>query len=441
MTLEELGWADTLVKNLAGHIAVRERDSLLILIPNRAYKLNDTGLALLSEMLEGKKLADILEKRFGTREISEDVIEDIHCFFCDLRALTSGCGCALDKRRAVELVPFERPYNTLPVMSEVALTYRCNLSCRFCYAGCSCTRRDTSPGMDTEDVKKILGIIKRDAQVPSVSWTGGEPLLRKDICELTRYASEELGMKVNLITNGTLLTPALADGLREAGLKSAQVSLEGGTREVHEALTRSEGSFEKTLRAVKLFRERDIFVHTNTTLNRMNADKTEELADLVASLGTGRFSMNLMIPAGSAVKELAVSYSEAGDIIRRTDRYASEKGLVFMWYSPTPYCLFNPVKQDMGGKSCAACDGLLSVSPDGDVLPCSSLAKSVGNLLRTPFEKIWFGRRAEYWKQKKYAHRSCRKCETFNVCAGACPIYWKAMGYKELKEVFRGKNR
>ncbi|MBQ9358759.1 MAG: radical SAM protein, partial [Abditibacteriota bacterium] len=396
---------------------------------------------LLKETLDGKPVAQLLEERFGTRDIKPEIIDDVHAFFCDVRAVSSGCGCALDKRRAVRLVPFERPYNTLPVMSEVALTYNCNLACRFCYAGCSCSRKRSSGQLSTEQVMRILDIIRRDADVPSVSWTGGEPLLRKDICELTRYASRELGMRVNLITNGNLLTPELADGLKEAGLKSAQVSLEGGSAEVHEALTQVKGSFDKTLRAVRLFREREVFVHTNTTLNRMNVEHTAELVDTVASLGTGRFSMNLMIPTGSAVKELAVTYAEVGDIVRSVDKYASEKGLVFMWYSPTPYCMFNPVTQNMGGKSCAACDGLLSVSPAGEVLPCSSLAKSVGNLLKTPFEKIWFGRKAEYWKQKKYAHKLCLKCDMFNVCTGACPIYWSAMGYRELKEACNGKNQ
>ena len=441
MTLEELGWADVLVRNLRGHIAVRKRDRLLIIIPNKAYKLNDTGLILLGEMLEGKPIVRVLTERFGSEEIDPEVIEQVHSFFCDLRALVSGCDCALDKRRAVQLVPFERPYNTLPVMSEVALTYRCNLACRFCYAGCACSKKDHSPEMSFEEVRRVLDIIRKEAEVPSVSWTGGEPLLRKDIVPLTEYAAKELGMRVNLISNGNLLTPELADGLKEAGLASAQISLEGGSPEVHDALTQVKGSFERTIAAVGLLRERDIFVHTNTTLCSLNREHLEELVERVASLGTGRFSMNLIIPTGSAVRELVVRYREAGDIVRRVDAMAARKGLIFMWYSPTPYCMFNPVTQNMGGKSCAACDGLLSVSPSGDVLPCSSLPKSVGNLLREPFERVWFGKKAEYWKQKKYAHRLCKKCDMFNVCTGACPIYWSAMGYGELKEVFDGKKR
>ena len=171
MTLEELGWADQLMKNLRGHIYVRPRDSLLIIIPNKAYKLNETGIVLASETLKGKPVAELLEERFGTRDIDPGIIDDVHSFFCDLRAVSSGCACALDKRRAVTLVPFERPYNTLPVMSEVALTYNCNLACRFCYAGCSWSKKKSSGQMSTEQVMRVLDIIRSDADVPSVSWT------------------------------------------------------------------------------------------------------------------------------------------------------------------------------------------------------------------------------------------------------------------------------
>jgi len=103
-----------------------------------------------------------------------------------------------------------------------------------------------------------------------------------------------------------------------------------------------------------------------------------------------------------------------------------------MWYSPTPFCLFNPVAHGLGGKACAACDGLLSVSPQGDVLPCSSLPEPVGNLLEQDFRSVWNSPRAEYYKSKGYAHEICRACEDFDICCGACPLYWRAFGYEEL---------
>ena len=465
MTKEELSWGDDLVESIKPYVYVRLKDDLLILLPNQAYKLNDTGLHILKEMLEGKKIIPLLEEKFG-ENIPQNVIDDVHYFFCDVRSLVGGTLCDISHRKAVDVVPFERPHNTLPVLSEIALTYKCNLACRFCYAGCNCknealslknfkekftetikgfdykstvgkTSSDTiTKDMTTEEVKKILHLIKFDAEVPSVSFTGGEPTLRKDLCELVEYATS-IGLRVNLISNGTQLTEDYIQKLKDAGLKSAQISLEGGTAEVHDNLTQVKGSFKKTVNAVKLLLKSGIHVHTNTTLNQLNVPYVDELVEFIATLGTQRFSMNLCIPTKATVAaSLSITYTDIAPVIEHIQKKAESLGIEFMWYSPTPYCIYNPVKSRLGGKSCAACDGLLSVAPNGDVLPCSSLPKSVGNLLKSGFDKVWFGKKASYWRDKRYAHPTCEKCDKFNVCTMACPIYFDYMGYHELKDEF-----
>lgn len=413
---------------------------MLILLPNQAYKLNSPGLYLLKRTLEGKPVREVLEDRTAGLSSDERAVADVHEFFCDLRALVMGCLGEGEGRRAVEVERFQRPHNSLPVLSEVALTYRCNLACRFCYAGCRCKREGGHGGptlrseMTTEQVRRVLDVIRLDAEVPSVSWTGGEPTLRDDLAELTAYATG-LGMRVNLITNGTLLDEQLVRDLRGAGLRSAQVSLEAPDAQTHDGLTQVPGSFERTVRGIALLRDAGLHVHTNTTLNRVNAPIAGDMVDLTRTLGTKRFSMNLVIPCGSAIgSDVTLTYTEAAEIIDRVRRRARDAGVEFMWYSPTPYCIFNPVAARLGGKSCAACDGLLSVAPNGDVLPCSSVPKGVGNLLRKPFERVWNSRRARYWRGKQYAHRTCRGCRHFDICTGACPIYWDAMGYGELTE-------
>jgi radical SAM protein with 4Fe4S-binding SPASM domain len=292
--------------------------------------------------------------------------------------------------------------------------------------------------MSTDQVKRVLDIIRNQAEVPSVSWTGGEPTLRTDLVELTRYAVE-IGLRVNLITNGTNLSKGLVDGLKSAGLSSAQVSIEGPDAGVHDLLTQVPGAFDRTTNGIKLLKESGIHVHTNTTLNRINAPHLPGIVSLAKSLGLDRLSMNMVIPCGSAPDgDVTITYTETADLINTAKAAAKNVGIEFLWYSPTPYCIFNPVAARLGGKSCAACDGLLSVAPNGDVLPCSSLPQSVGNLLKSNFIKVWNSRKALYWRRKKYAHRICKKCPQFDLCTGACPIYWKAMGHGELKTVGSG---
>jgi len=97
---------------------------------------------------------------------------------------------------------------------------------------------------------------------------------------------------------------------------------------------------------------------------------------------------------------------------------------------PTPMCLFNPLAHGLGNKSCAACDGLLSLSPTGGVLPCSSFDAEVGNLVSQGFAEVWGCEQARFYRDKRYAPEACRECPEFTACA--CPLYWEAVGFEEL---------
>ena len=107
--------------------------------------------------------------------------------------------------------------------------------------------------------------------------------------------------------------------------------------------------------------------------------------------------------------------------------------MTFYWYSPIPHCHYNTIAHGLGNKSCAAMDGLLSVSPAGDVLPCSSYPEPMGNLLTQGFRDIWFSARAGFFKNKEYAPRECAGCGSFTACQAACPLYWRYAGTSEIR--------
>jgi len=432
---ERLGWIDEYVPRIAPYIHVRGVDRLLIKIPNEAYKLNPQGIKILQHLLQGKSIYTIVDNY----QEKEHVAHDLHDFFCDLRAALKGCYREGDRRRTVEKIEFTLPYNTLPVLSEVALTYRCNLTCRFCYAGCGSRGLSRSKEMDSNEVKRVLALIKNEAEVPAVSFTGGEPTLREDLTELVGFA-KTLGLWVNLITNGTLVTARLATELKNAGLDSAQVSLEAGTAQWHDRIAGKPGAFAETLRGLEYFRNAGIRVHTNTTISRLNCDGLNSIVDLVKEHGMDKLSMNLLMPAGRALTELndiLVTYSEIGKIVLDVAAHARRQGIEFMWYSPTPICIFNPIVHGLGNKGCAACDGLLSVAPNGDILPCSSYAEPQGNLLELEgrFQEHWQSERIDYFKSKRFAHPYCRACEHLAICNGGCPLYWQQVGYDEIPAI------
>jgi radical SAM protein with 4Fe4S-binding SPASM domain len=431
----DLRWVDELVASARPHLMVRPEDELLILVPNTPIKLNRTALRILAPMVhERATIAEVLAREGDSPRRRAE----IHAFFSDLAAWLAGRLGEGAGRRAVVQEPFTAGFCRYPVLSEIALTYRCNLSCSFCYAGCG-TRGapegwDEARAMGDDEVCRVLEVIRKDARCPSVSFTGGEPTLRPGLVRFVRHA-RGLGLRVNLISNGQRISTRLAGELRDAGLDSAQLSLEGATAPAHDRIVGRAGAFERLWHAVERLRARGIRVHTNTTLSQRNLAEVESIVDLVAERGFERLTMNLVIPCGSASDHtLAVHYSDAGEVVLRARARAEARGVELIWYSPLPLCLFNTVAHGLGNRGCAAADGLLHVSPAGEVLPCSSFRhdETLGNLLRQPFEEIWRSRAACFFRAKEMMPAACFGCAEAAYCQGACVLYWREMGLAEL---------
>jgi radical SAM protein with 4Fe4S-binding SPASM domain len=196
------------------------------------------------------------------------------------------------------------------------------------------------------------------------------------------------------------------------------------------------GAFERLWAAVALLRGRGVRVHTNTTVNRRNLGRLEQLVDLAAERGMERLTMNLLIPCGRAADDpgLRVGYAEIGEHVLRARARAEARGVTLIWYSPLPLCLFNTIAHGLGNRGCAAADGLLHVGPAGDVLPCSSFppGERIGNLLREGFADVWGSERARFFREKRMMPPACAGCADADACQGACVLYWRAVGLAEL---------
>jgi len=419
----DLSWIDDFWAAAGSRVFVRAEDGVLILPPNRVYRANPTAVSLVSYLKRGGSASRL---SLPTEEARRDTAD----FFGDLAALYRG---EEGRNGAISSAPYDFSFTRLPVLAELALTYRCNNACRFCYAGCgpgadrnAASRR---PELDTAGFRRIIRRFAEEAKVPFFSFTGGEPTLRLDLERLIRYA-RSLGLATNLVTNGTLVDRARARSLSRAGLGSAQVSLEGPDAALHDDLVGRPGAFAETLRGIRELRAAGVPTQTNTTITAANASAAPLMPAFLASVGVERFAMNLFIPTapGPESDRLFVSYEEIGPVVDAVAAEAKRAGLVFYWYSPTPYGHFNPISRGLGNKSCAAADGLLSVAPDGAVLPCSSWDESLGNLYREDFGSIWFAEAAAFYKSKSFAPAACASCPSFVACQGACPLYRRYLG-------------
>ncbi|MFP4382640.1 MAG: radical SAM protein [Spirochaetia bacterium] len=430
MSAVDLKWIDSYFSVIRKFLFIRPDDNVMILPPNRVIRLNETAAFLLNHMNSGGSVMDFPEITGGERG------RDVGLFFSNLRALYENSLDNPDEALAVETVPYDFHFTELPVLGEIAVTYRCNNRCRFCYAGCGQQESEKNGEMTLNQIKKIIRIFKDEAKIPFFSFTGGEPLLRTDLEKMISYA-EGRDLRTNLVTNGTLADKGRAKSLYKAGLRTAQVSIEADTADLHDYLTGISGSFSDTVNGIKALQDAGISVQTNTTITRPNAGSVKTMPAFLSKLGINRFAMNLFIPTpevnGNA-EELFLPYEQTGSLVEAAGDEARKNGLTFYWYSPTPHCFYNPIAKGRGNKSCAAMDGLLSVSPRGDVLPCSSYSMPMGNLLRTPFRDVWFSKEAAYFKNKEFAPPECKACGSFTACQGACPLYWDYAGKDILKK-------
>ncbi len=429
---EDLGWVDRFVASIRPHVRVRLTDNVVIRMPNVAFKVNRTGARALHYVLEGGRVSVLAQAADDERR------RELGSFFRDLSRVLGPGVCDDYSSPTLRWTPFTLGYLELPILSEVALTWRCNLRCRFCYAA-SRGVSDPCAGeeLDTAGAVRVLDAILSDAQVPSVSFTGGEPLVREDLEDLVHEAHER-GLRVNLITNGTLVDGRKAKALRRSGLASAQVSIESPDPAIHDEIVGRAGAHAASIRGVRALHDAQVTVHVHTTICRANLPSVTRLPSFCRSLGLARFSANLVIPTGrGASPDLAVSYREVAAVLPRILAAARDEGVEFMWYSPTPTCLFNPLAHGLGNKGCAACEGLLSIDPSGNVLPCSSWREPLGNILEDGFHSVWYSPRAHHIRAKREAPPACEGCDDFALCQGACPLYFRAHDSSELRVTSR----
>jgi heme d1 biosynthesis radical SAM protein NirJ len=173
------------------------------------------------------------------------------------------------------------------------LIRRCNLTCKHCYS----ISADTDfPGeLGTEEVFSVMADLKR-FRVPVLILSGGEPLLRPDIYDVSKRA-KAMGFYVGLSSNGTLIDKENVDRVAEVGYDYVGISIDG-VRETHDRFRRRQGAFDASVRAIRLCRERGIKVGMRFTLTQDNAAELPMLLAFAEEEGVDKFYLSHLNYAG-----------------------------------------------------------------------------------------------------------------------------------------------
>ncbi len=311
------------------------------------------------------------------------------------------------------------------------VTRSCNLNCVHCRA--SSQFGPYPQELDTIEAKKVLDQI-RDVGQPIIIFTGGEPLLRKDIFILADYGTKK-GLRIVMGTNGTLITPDITKKMQDSGIKRVSISLDGYTRESHDAFRQVDGAFDRAIKGIAYLKERGIEFQINTTITKYNLFELEGIFELVVRLGAIAHHIFLLVPTGRAQDMVSqeLNAKEYEDTLhwfyQRHDKTTIQLKATC---APQYYRIMRQEARQKGKKvnretygldavtrGCMAGTSYCFVSHEGIIQPCGYLEVNSGNLRESTFSDIWMNSSvfADLRDLSKYKGK-CGRCEYITVCGG-----------------------
>lgn len=252
------------------------------------------------------------------------------------------------------------------------LTERCNKHCSHCYQNGRLAEE-----LPISSLEQILLHINRTLakweRWGSISFTGGEPFLREsDLFALMNGADQINSIAFyDILTNGSLISDEIASKLKDFGkLRRIQVSLEGSTPEVNDAI-RGRGSFEETLVAIRRMKKHGLTVSVMTTVSKLNYQDVPNLIELLDGEDVDTFTMERLIPEGRGeqLKHELLPPQELKELYERVYEMKSRiKGTHILMSRPL-FTLVAPDDLDVGAL-CSVGNNALTIMPDGTVYPC-----------------------------------------------------------------------
>ena len=319
------------------------------------------------------------------------------------------------------------------------LTRRCNLFCMHCYSD---SHDRAYPGeLTTKEGRALLDNLA-EFGVPTVLFSGGEPLTRPDLFELAAYARDR-GLRCVLSTNGTLITPEAARKIQRCGFSYVGVSLDG-IGPVHDNVRGKKGAYEAALAGLRRCRDSGSRVGLRFTVHRRNVDQLTAIFDLLEREDIPRCCVYHLAYAGRGGRIRAYDlnptetrravdhiFERAQDFHRRgldkevltVDNHADNVYLYLRVRQEQPQRaeeVHQMLTWNGGNQSGIA---VASVDPEGNVHADQfSWHYSFGNVRERPFGTIWTDtsepRLALLKDRKSHLKGRCRSCRYLDICNG-----------------------
>ncbi|MBI4305335.1 MAG: TIGR04053 family radical SAM/SPASM domain-containing protein [Chloroflexi bacterium] len=337
-------------------------------------------------------------------------------------------------------------FSRTPFTIAWEITRSCGLACLHC-------RAEAQPKRDPRELSTAEGVALIDeiAQMgnPILVVTGGDPLMRRDVFHLIRYATEK-GLRVSFSPSATaLLTRENLSRAKEAGIVRVHLSLDGSTPEIHDFFRGASGSYARTISAIKHIRELGLSLQIGTTVSRHNVADLPELSEVVKGFGALMWSLFFLVPVGRGksgdvvsaeehervfnwlydlskdasfdVRTTAAQHYRRVVIQRRRSEEAAQthaKGVVRFALAGAGYSFQDGIGRPERGVNDG--NGFCFVSHTGDVCPSGFLQMPAGNVREAPLSDIY--RNSRLFRELRHPgllKGKCGRCEYRVVCGGS----------------------
>lgn len=285
----------------------------------------------------------------------------------------------------------------IPLSVLIELTYRCNLSCYYCYQKLLSKKNELS-------CVQWSGILSQLAAAGTlyVAFSGGELFLRDDALKILA-AARLRDFAVSIITNGTLITHRIAAQLADLGVMDVGISFHAADAPLHDRLSGKKGSFKRALKGLRFCSEAGIKTLIKHSVSLENFGEFSKLARLAQDEGCFfECDANIVSHIPGEPSPYALTVKDYTRFLR------------MMKAGPLPGA---SKENEHYTLHCDAGRSLCGIMPSGQVAPCIQLPLVLGNLIKKPFSRIWNGTKAKSFRaDEERLDKSCTYCSIKHFC-------------------------
>ncbi|MDW8034371.1 MAG: radical SAM protein [Nitrososphaerota archaeon] len=304
------------------------------------------------------------------------------------------------------MIPNLRP----PEYVTWLLTSKCNLRCEHCYTS-------PRPWSNELEEKRVLKIVEEACEmgVENLHFTGGEPLLRRDIFKIIDIVKDST--KTSLFSNLLAMKREKARKLSSMGVQ-VFTSIDGATRRTHEAI-RGNGTWELLMKGISILKDEGVSFTPIFSISGLNFKEAGEFVRLAENLGASSAVLLPVMPFGRAEsKDFNADSHVCIEAVSLAEEAAEELGFeITLWCIPFAGLLVE--SKYVSWDSCKS-ERIMDIGPNGEVLICDTLDITVSSIKNKSLREAWFELNTNGLFAEIMNNNPCPECPISNTCKGGC---------------------